>query len=287
MRKILQIVKAQKVKMGSIFLDQALPVRGLDQVDPFLLIHHLSEKYAGGEEQKEVGVPPHPHRGFSPVTFVFKGAVNHRDSMGNDKLVSEGGIQWLFAGSGMIHSERPSVDIAKKGGTMEIIQIWVNAPKAKKMEKPFYYPLSKGEIPLVFSSEKKSEIGIICGEVNGVKGPMPTMQPLSIMRGELKAGDDFTFSQPSSFHILIYVLDGKLFCNGKNLDEKSLVSFDTNAEDLHIAALENTRLIILCGEPLNEAVATYGPFVMSTDQELNRAVDDFHNGKMGELEEGF
>ncbi len=287
MRTIKHIIPSQKVPMGGTLIDQPLPIKGLDMVDPFLLIHHHRMEYPGGEKQKDLGVPPHPHRGFSPVTFVFEGDINHRDSMGNDKKVRAGGIQWLFAGSGMIHSERPSDELSEKGGVMEIIQIWVNAPQKKKMEKPFYYPLQKEEIPSVFTSEKKSEIGIICGEVNKIKGPMPTMSELVLLRGELKSGDSFSFALPKSNNIVIYLLDGKMQINGENTVTKNLVVLGNDDENVNLNATENTRFILLAGEPINEHVSTYGPFVMTSQREIYTAIEDFQNGKMGQLQEEF
>ena len=137
-RSVKKIIAAQKVNMGGHILDQPLPVNGIDQIDPFLLIHHWKRNMKGGDSQKDVGVGPHPHRGFSPVTFVFEGAVEHRDSLGNRATVTKGGTQWMHAGKGITHSERPSKTIAEEGGLQEFIQFWVNTPAA--LERPIIFP---------------------------------------------------------------------------------------------------------------------------------------------------
>ena len=141
MRSIRKIYPAERVRMGDIYLDQPLPARGLDMVDPFLLVHHWADEQEGGKHPSELGVGPHPHRGFTPATFIFKGKLHHGDSTGRSDIVEAGGVQWMNSGRGIIHSERPPMDFAAEGGEFEIIQFWVNAPKARKMDPPSYQPL--------------------------------------------------------------------------------------------------------------------------------------------------
>ena len=140
-RSIKKIIPAQRVNMGGHLLDQPLPVQGVEMIDPFLLIHHWNEPLAKGGRQSELGVGPHPHRGFSPVTFIFKGSVRHQDSIGNTAVISSGGTQWMHAGNGIVHSERPGIELVKNGGEQEFIQFWVNTPAKYKMEAPTTCPL--------------------------------------------------------------------------------------------------------------------------------------------------
>ena len=130
------VIKTRKVDMGGIILDQPLPYPGVEQIDPFLLIHHFEDYLPGDQDQKDLGVGPHPHRGFSPVTFIFEGEVHHRDSRGNEGIVSKGGTQWMDSGMGIVHSERPSQEMAERGGSYEIIQFWVNSPSSAKGNQP-------------------------------------------------------------------------------------------------------------------------------------------------------
>ena len=163
MRSIKRVIQSQKVNMGGIILDQPLPVRGLDQIDPFLLVHHWDDVLPGQQMQHEVGVGPHPHRGFAPVTFIFKGGVHHRDSMGRSDIIHAGGTQWMNSGNGIIHSERPYKELAAEGGDFELIQFWVNAPGARKMDAPNYQPLSLENTPKVVSEDGKVHVGVVAG----------------------------------------------------------------------------------------------------------------------------
>tara|TARA_B110000046_G_scaffold82788_1_gene91105 strand:- start:682 stop:1179 length:498 start_codon:yes stop_codon:yes gene_type:complete len=157
-RTIKKIITSQKVNMGGIHLQQPLPDRAVNQIDPFILIHHGSLPVKQGKPQSESGVGPHPHRGFSPVTFVFKGGVQHQDSLGNNEVVTAGGTQWIHSGKGIIHSERPSKEMVEQGGENEIIQFWVNTPSKHKMETPYYLPLSADKTPSI----KKKRCNYTC-----------------------------------------------------------------------------------------------------------------------------
>ncbi|HJN06182.1 MAG TPA: pirin family protein, partial [Bacteroidales bacterium] len=169
MRTIKRVIGAPKVNMGGIILDQPLPVRGVEQIDPFLLVHHWKHTHRGGQHQRDLGVGPHPHRGFAPVTFIFNGGVHHQDSRGNNSIVEAGGTQWMNSGMGIVHSERPTKEIAENGGEFEIIQLWVNAPAKNKMDPPSYQSLTKEDTPSVMSDDDKIEISIVAGEFNGIK----------------------------------------------------------------------------------------------------------------------
>ena len=284
-RTIKHIIPAQKVNMGGHYLDQPLPVQQLDMLDPFLLIHHWKNNLPGGQRPQEAGVGPHPHRGFSPVTFVFKGSVEHRDSLGQSAVVHEGGTQWMFAGRGITHSERFPKELVEKGGELEFIQFWVNAPAAHKMEQPFYKPISKEETPLV--EEDKSKIWVVSGEFKGITGAASTYSPQLLLRGHLGIHGKINIPIPKTFNALIYVLEGSLKIDGKSVMTKDMVVFENDGEEITIEATADTTYIVLSGEPLNEPVASYGPFVMNNETQLMEAVRDSQMGKMGVLIEEF
>ena len=286
MRSIKQLVPAQKVNMGGHYLDQPLPTQQLDYIDPFLLIHHWENKLPGNQKPNEVGVGPHPHRGFSPVTFVFKGKVEHRDSRDNFAQVTDGGTQWMFAGRGITHSERMGKDLAENGGDVEFIQFWVNAPAEHKMDEPFYQPISKEETPTL--TEEGIEIGVVAGDYQGVKGIAPTFTPQILLRGHINKGKNHSFTIPKSYNTLIYLLDGAGKINDNQaIVKRDMIVFNNDSDTFNFEAEENTRFIVLSGEPLNEQVASHGPFVMNTESEIMKAFRDAQMGKMGILVEEF
>ncbi len=284
-KSIKQIIPSQKINMGGHLLEQPLPNRLMDQLDPFLLIHHAEWELKGNQRQQEVGIGGHPHRGFSPVTFIFQGDIRHQDSFGNDAVVKAGGTQWMHAGKGITHSERPSATLAQEGGTQEIIQFWVNTPSKYKMEVPYYLPLSEEETP--FIEDKDYKVQIVAGEYKGIKGPAKTFSPMLLMRGTINTKGTAQFEIPKNFNTLMYLLDGEVVVNGQVAKHKDFIWFDNDGEGVQIEAHENTRFIILSGEPIGEEVTSYGPFVMNTQTEIMHALRDAQMGKMGVLIENF
>lgn len=230
------------------------------------------------------GVGPHPHRGFSPVSFIFKGGVHHRDSRGNNNVIYAGGTQWMNAGMGVIHSERLPHDIHEIGGRQELIQLWVNTPAKHKMDIPVYQPLTAEETPVVMSADGLAKINVIAGELNGVKGKITTLSSVNTFTGEFKKGAKFFFSIPSSHNAFIYLLDGKVQVTGDSeVDGKYAAVFNHDGDGFELEALEDTRVFIGTGEPLHEPVASHGPFVMNSQTELMEAFRDYQMGKMGVL----
>lgn len=288
MRTIRKTIKAKKVNMGGIILDQALPVGEVDQIDPFILVHHWKQTLVGGQKEKDLGVGPHPHRGFAPVTFIFNGAVRHRDSRGFNSIIEAGGTQWMNSGMGIVHSERPPKDLAENGGVFEIIQFWVNAPAKNKMDPPSYQPLSKEETPIIISTDKKIKISVVAGDLNGTTGPISTYTPMLVLRLEIKKGGKTIIPIPEDFNAFIYQLDGLLIINNENITAvKDLSWLNNDGKSIEIEGIEDTRAILLAGEPINEKITTYGPFVMNTQTEIMEAMRDYQKGKMGVLIEDF
>ncbi len=288
MRSIKQIVKAQRVNMGGIFLDQPLPYYGINQIDPFLLIHHWKEEMPGGQKQQNVGVGPHPHRGFAPVTFIFEGNVHHRDSLGTESIVLGGGTQWMNSGRGIVHSERPSKELAETGGRFEIIQFWVNAPAKNKMDEPDYQPLSKEETPIVCSDDGKVKVGVVAGDFQGTTSSIDTYSPMLILRLEVEQDGEMSIPIPENYNALLYLLDGSLEVNQQQeANEKDMLWFNNDSTGIHVKGKAATRAIVLAGEPIGESLATRGPFVMNTQREIVEAIRDYQAGKMGRLVEVF
>ena len=287
-RGIAKKINAMRVNMGGIMLDQAIPARGIEMVDPFLLIHHLNKDYKCGLKQDKIGVGPHPHRGFAPVTFVYQGAVHHRDSIDNSSIVSAGGTQWMHSGNGIVHSERPPKELADNGGVMEIIQFWVNVPAKDKMVDPIYVPIQDNDTPKIQLKNGLGHVGIAAGEMHGVKGPLPMYSDMLLMRGNFKPGGEYTFDIPENYNALIYILRGEGIINeSEEYKDKQMVQFAQDGTSFSLKAKEDTTFLILSGAPIKEPIASYGPFVMNTQQEIMQCFQDYQSGKMGTLVEKF
>lgn len=270
--------------MGGMPIRQPFPTQKVQQIDPFLLLHHANIKVPSHIDPDDAGVGPHPHRGFSPVTFIFQGGVHHRDSRGHDSVVYAGGMQWMNAGMGMIHSERPPHDIHDIGGRQEIIQLWINSPAKNKMDQPTYFPLQANEVPATTSSDGLVKVNVFAGELLGTKAKTPTLSPINAATVIAKKGGKISIEIPSTQNSLLYLLDGKITLDGYGLVEGlHAVVLKKDGDGISIEAQEDTRMLLLSGEPLNEDVVSYGPFVMNTQTQIMEAMRDYQMGKMGVL----
>jgi quercetin 2,3-dioxygenase len=283
-RTVSHVLYAQPVDMGGLPIRQPLPTQQVQQVDPFLLIHHANVKAPTHIDPDDAGVGPHPHRGFSPVTFIFQGGVHHRDSRGNNSVVYAGGAQWMNAGMGIIHSERPPHDIHERGGRQEIIQLWINTPGKHKMDQPAYFPIQAEEIPGTTSPDGLVTVNVFSGDVLNVKGKIPSLSPVNAATLVAKKGGTISIPLPESHNVLLYLLDGKIKLEGYGLVEGlHAVKMKQDGEGFAFEATEETRMLLLSGEPLNEKVVSHGPFVMNTQTEILEAMRDYQMGKMGVL----
>lgn len=283
-RKVTDLLYAEKVDMGGFPVRQPLPTRNVDMIDPFLLLHHAEIKFTENIHPLKEGVGPHPHRGFSPVTFVFKGGVHHLDSRGNNSVIYSGGTQWMNAGMGIIHSERPPENIIELGGVQEIIQLWINTPRRHKMDIPAYFGLSDTDTPEVPVSDEKAHIKIVSGEYGGIQGPVPSNTEVLALRMAFGKGGSHFFRLPENYNAWIYALDGKLDLGGYGMMEGlNMAVLDTSGAGIHVEALVDTRFILMAGKPLHEPVESYGPFVMTNATEIMEAMRDYQMGKMGVL----
>ncbi|MFN2458638.1 MAG: pirin family protein [Chitinophagaceae bacterium] len=219
LRSVTNHKELQQFNVGPFQVKQPLPASGLMAVDPFLLLHHAGPSiHAPGEIKARLS--PHPHRGFEPVTFLFSGKIHHKDSTGSEGLLESGDVQWMTSGSGVIHSEGPSEKFAQEGGTMELIQLWVNLPREHKMTQPKYQDIKKDSIPVL--EQNGFILKIVAGEYGGVKGPAFTFSPIIAIMVEFNKGAETTIPIPATHNALIYVLDGSVNTNGSIVNKYNL-----------------------------------------------------------------
>lgn len=281
MKKVKGILPAQQLMMGTTQIKQPLPTNTVRQIDPFLLLHHAGPfQIEAGENPMHV--PPHPHRGFSPVTFVFDGGVEHKDSLGNHQIIRSGGIQWIDSGSGIVHSESVSEKFIKEGGKFQIIQLWINLPKSKKMIRPAYIGKQREEIPSF--STGLGYFQVVAGEINGLQGAHDPELPLQIGMGNMDEGDVLQFDIPFE-NSFIYILEGQLEIDGQEVNANQLALLDQSEKSIQAKVLQSTKVLFCAGDALNEPMAQYGPFVMNTQTEIMTAMRDYESGKMGVLED--
>ena len=284
-RGIKKVITSKEVMMGPIKLHQPLPIAGLEQVDPFILLHHAGPKnqIPGGKSVMEVGA--HPHRGFEPVSFIFKGAIEHKDSRGNHSVIYEGGVQWMTAGMGIMHSEGPPQAFIEKGGEYEMIQLWINLPSHLKMVQPNYQGFQKEEIPFFEDEAGNVRLNIVSGEYKGVKGPINSLTDITAYTIETKAGGRVTIDIPKERNVMLYQLRGNSFVQDLEIGDKQLIQFDNEGEKIQIEANKDSLILFLAGDPINEPVVSWGPYVMNSQTEILEAMRDFQLGKMGMMVE--
>lgn len=273
------------VNMGPIRLRQPIPTQEIDNIDPFILLHHYGPfEISEGSNPFDLG--PHPHRGFEPVTFLIQGEQLHRDSLGNESLVKGGDVQWTTAGRGIIHAEGPSKDFVRRGGTLEGIQLWLNLPAEKKMIAANYQHVRNEDFRKVTSDDKKVNIKVIAGELDGVYGHIKTQTSVNAFMIDIEVGGNFDIQVPKSHQSTIYLLNGHVTINtteSLKLNKNQLIEFNQDGDGFTIKGNETSKLLFLSGEPFKEPITTYGPYVMNTQTEIMEAMRDYQMGKMGFL----
>lgn len=265
-------------------VSQYLPtvVNDMKRLSPFLLLDYHAPHYYEPSSFR-LGVGAHPHRGFETVTIAYEGKVEHHDNKGNHGIIGPGDVQWMTAASGIMHKEYHETEFSKNGGTLHMIQLWVNLPKDKKMIEPKYQTLLKENMGTLKLDAGKGEVSIIAGEFNGIKGPASTFTKINIYNVNLKAYGEITLNEPSSFNTGILVLNGKVKINeDKVCEEKDFILFDNVEGNILVESItEDALFVVLSGEPINEPIVSYGPFVMNTVEEIHEAFEDFRNNKFG------
>lgn len=272
------------------WVGDGFPVRNLfpsngvgNELNPFLMLDYAGPSHFEPSRRSH-GVGQHPHRGFETVTIAYQGSVSHRDSAGNSGTIYPGDVQWMTAASGIVHEEMHAQEFAEKGGIFEMVQLWVNLPKSVKMFAPAYQGITKEQIPTV-KLGAAGEARIIAGELNGVKGPARTHTPINVFDVRLTAGDTTEVSITEGHNAAVVLLKGDVSLNGSQAlqGEARIATLAAEGNSVSIEAREDSVLLILSGEQINEPVASYGPFVMNTQEELEQAFADYKSGRMGHL----
>lgn len=272
-------------QVGDGFVGQSMiPSQRFSDFSPFLMLDHHGPMQVKPSPVPK-GVDEHPHRGIETVTVVFDGALQHRDSAGNKGVIFAGDVQWMSAASGLVHEEKHEINFSRQGGVLDFVQLWVNLPRAHKMEKPRYQELTSAQIPTVHLNEQ-AQLRVISGEIAGVKGPALTYSPVLLVEVIVKGNTEFDLQLPEGFNVAVHVARGSAsFNKEKQLLAKNIAKLSQKGEWVTVTAQgDETRLLILGGEPINEPIVSYGPFVMNTEAEIRQTLQDYQSGKMGFLE---
>ncbi len=280
MRTIRKIHKPVYEPIADLVTYRVIPTHSIQYLDPFLFLnHHGPQVYP----PRNSGLPfgPHPHRGMETVTFILDGDIAHFDSGGDQSVIQAGGVQWMTAGSGLIHAEVSSDQFKRDGGPLEILQLWVNLPAKDKMSKPFYKGLQQDGIPAISSPDGLTTVHLVSGEYKGVKGPFESGINMQWSTISFKPGAEFDLTIPAHHNIFFYIIRGGLELNGQAIDKLSLVEFNGDDEHIHISATTDSVLLLGHSLPLNEPVVSQGPFVMNTEAEIRQAYEDYRTGKFG------
>jgi quercetin 2,3-dioxygenase len=268
---------------GGFLVHRPFPTSALEQVDPFLLLDEMGPMEAAPGEAR--GAPDHPHRGFETVTYLLSGAMEHRDSRGNHGRLGPGDVQWMTAGSGVVHSEMPASDFQERGGRMHGFQLWVNLPRRDKMMAPRYQEIPAARIPGATSPDGGVRVRVIAGEALGQRAVIDTRIPILYLDVALRAGAAFVQPLDSKLRAFAYVVEGSgaFGADRKRAGAHELVIFRDEDGDARIEASEGSplRFLLIAGEPLGEPVARAGPFVMNTRAEVLQAFQDFQSGNFG------
>lgn len=257
---------------------------GFQRMDPFLMLDY-NAPWVIGPRNKPLGVGVHPHRGFETVTIAYQGKVAHHDSAGNSGVIGEGEVQWMTAASGILHKEYHEKEFSKKGGTFQMVQLWVNLPAKHKMSAPKYQGITREQIARKALADNMGEVEIIAGEFEGIKGPAYTFSPVALMNAKLKAKGSANFSFPTHYNTALVVISGEISVNGQKATANQFVLMGNDGQNFSIQASTDSIVLVMSGEPLREPIAAHGPFVMNTRQELIEAFNDFQSGKFGDLED--
>ncbi len=281
-RTVTQLVHARPQLEGEgMIVTRPFPTPRIDQLDPFLLLDRMGPRQHGPGEAK--GAPDHPHRGFETVTYILEGAFEHKDSQGNHGRISSGDVQWMTAGSGVIHSEMPVEEIRRNGGRLHGFQLWVNLPRRDKMMNPRYQELRAAEIPSATSPDGKVHAKVIAGESLGTHATIDTRTPIMYLHVRLSAGARFTQPVPADYNAFAFVIGGEAKIDEGRVRENDMAVFGRDGDEVVIESENGAELLLIAGLPLNEPMARYGPFVMNSEAEILQAIDDYQNGTFGAI----
>ena len=253
-------------------------------ISPFLLLDYAAPTTFAPTEHRR-GVGEHPHRGFETVTIVYDGEVEHRDSTGGGGVIGPGDVQWMTAGAGILHEEFHSAAYGKRGGAFEMAQLWVNLPARDKMAPAGYQAITNARIPAVALPEDSGVVRLIAGEYDGHKGPARTFTPMNVWDVRINPGKAVDLSQPEGWTVQVVVLAGTVQIKGDTvLRAAQMATLGTAGQGVTIEANNDAKVLLLAGEPIDEPVVGYGPFVMNTREEIVKAIEDFNGGKFGKMQ---
>ena len=253
-----------------------------NRISPFIMMDYAAPNYIPPSVRPR-GVGEHPHKGFETVTIVYQGELEHRDSTGSHGLLFPGDVQWMTAAGGILHEEKYSESFSKNGGKAEFAQLWVNLPKAFKNNPPAYQNLTKADIPVI-KAGSESYVRVIAGEYAGTKGAASTFSPVNVLDVHLKKDDEVTITTVAHYNTVAVVLQGEADVNGQPVKGVETVLFGKEGTGITITALKDAAILVLSGEPIDEPIFAYGPFVMNTEDEIRTAINDYNAGKMGNLD---
>ncbi|WP_044018498.1 pirin family protein [Hymenobacter sp. APR13] len=281
MRTIKQQHRAVSAPIADLVTYRALPTEAVEHLDPFLFLnHHGPQTYPARNRGLPFG--PHPHRGFETVTFILDGDIMHQDSGGHQSIIGPGGIQWMRAGSGLIHSEISSDEFKQTGGPLEILQLWVNLPAQHKMTAPHYVGLQEPQIPTVALDEGRVQVHAVSGNWAGTEGALQPLTDMQLATINFQQGGQLALTIPAERTIFCYVIRGRLRINGQEAAARQLVEFSYDGDEFQAEALTDDCVLLLGhAKPFAEPIVAYGPFVMNTEAEIRQAYQDYQAGKFG------
>ena len=286
MKKVLSVVRGGEPH----WVGDGFPVRTIfhyegvgRELAPFLLLDHAGPAdFEPTDRQRGVGW--HPHRGFETVTVVYDGEVDHEDSGGNQGSIGPGDVQWMTAGSGVLHKELHGRDYARRGGKFEMLQLWVNLPAKSKMTAPNYQTLLARNIPMVELPEEAGTVRVIAGEFRGAKGPARTFTPINLFDVRLRGGHRLQLDLHDGYTAALFILQGRVVVNGEeSADQNELVVFQREGDTVSIEATADSTVLVLNGQPIDEPIVGYGPFVMNTREQIQQAIADMRTGRLGKV----
>lgn len=288
-KKIFKVFNGQEIQwVGNGFrVYHYIPTHELtmQKMDPFIMLdYHPEYQYTPNINLPPRGVGAHPHKGFETVTIVYQGALEHKDSVGNGGVIFEGDVQWMTAGSGLLHTELHEKNFSEKGGILQLVQLWVNLPAKYKYVTPKYQSIENKQIKKVLLEDGLSYLEVIAGNYQGVEGTAETFSPIHLFNLYLENQTVIKLDLNKTFTTALLVIKGKIQIQNQVILQDNFVVFEKSGSNLEIKAEEKSIVLFMSGEPLNEPIVSYGPFVMNTQKEIYQAVQEYHDGKFGILD---
>jgi redox-sensitive bicupin YhaK (pirin superfamily) len=283
-RTIERLHAAVRDDIGDLVTRRPVPGPAVEQVDPFLFLnHHGPQVYPPHNGGLPFG--PHPHRGFETVTFIVEGELAHRDSAGHDSIIAAGGVQWMTAGRGLVHAEISPDEFRRRGGPLEILQLWVNLPSKLKMSAPRYTGLQRDAIPAIATPDGKGSVNLVAGRHAGRDGPIHSLTGIFMASVALDAGGRVAFEGLAGRNVLLYVVRGRISVQGRTIPAYTLAEASREGERIELVAEEPAVVLFGHGDPIGEPVVAHGPFVMNTREEIVEAMRDYQAGRFDALPE--